>query len=167
MKLFVVFNPKNNDIIALSEDKKAAYMYILQNEMKKYQLSKIKDEKMIDKLFILYEDLIIEEFEDFFMTAREYRQIDKKIKEEHDRINNVIYDLLFMEENYKFSEKEKKVINKTIKILRRNSKKEKFYVLIMVRDFIIDLLGIRNKNIQRLFKSIESLDDEYYTIIIE
>jgi len=167
MKLFVVFDSINDEIVAISEDKKTSYMYLLQNDEKNYQLTKVKDEKMIEKISILYDDLYIEEFEGFYMTHKEYKQIDKKIEEEIDRVKNVLYGLTFMIDNYKFKEKERKAIKKTIKILKKNTVKEKFYVLIMIKDFIIDLLGIRNKSIKKLFESINSMDDEYYYIIID
>ena len=167
MKLYVIFNQLDNNIIALSEDKKISYMYLLQNKNKNYQLSKIKNEKMIEKISIIYDDLFIEEFEDFYMTTKEYKIIYKKIEEEKDRIKTMIEDLLFMINNYNFSLKELKSIKKTINILRKNSKKEKFYLLIMIKDFILNLLGLKNKNIQKLFESIELSDKDYYNIIIK
>ena len=167
MKLYVIFNQLDNNIIALSEDKKISYMYLLQNKNKNYQLSKIKNEKMIEKISIIYDDLFIEEFEDFYMTTKEYKIIYKKIEEEKERIKLMIEDLLFMINNYNFSLKELKSIKKTINILRKNSKKEKFYLLIMIKDFILNLLGLKNKNIQKLFESIELSDKDYYNIIIK
>lgn len=167
MKLYVIFNQLDNNIIALSEDKKISYMYLLQNKNKNYQLSKIKNEKMIEKISIIYDDLFIEEFEDFYMTTKEYKIIYKKIEEEKDRIKTMIEDLLFMISNYNFSLKELKSIKKTVNILRKNSKKEKFYLLIMIKDFILNLLGLKNKNIQKLFESIELSDKDYYNIIIK
>lgn len=166
MKLFVLYNPTDERIIAFSDNKKLIYSYIIQNNFTDYLVSKIKDQNMIDKLIIVEENLLLQEFEGFILTTGEIKVVNKMLSEEKQRLIFTISDLSHMVENYNFSKKERKNIEKTINILKYSTTSERFYIILMIKDFIRQILGIEKTNIKKLFNQINEMDD-YYDIKIK
>jgi hypothetical protein len=167
MKLYVLFNQKNNKIIALSEDKAIIYQYIIQQNFNEdYKISKIKRDNLISKFLILYDELILQKFDEFILTSFEANIINKTIDEEKCKIEDTIDSLSFMIKNYNFSSKDQKVLLNTLKILNKNIKPKRLSILIRLKEFIYSIIYPHGNNIIDVFKDEINAKDNWYFIDI-
>lgn len=162
MKLFILFNIETDDIIAISEDKTEICQYYLQNNFHsdKYKIFKEKDKFKIDYYLIQYEDKYLHELEDHIVTADIYQSLIKYSDEMENRIEDTIKNLSMIHYQCNLSSKEKKSIDKTIKILMNKSSNEKeFNLFINIKKMISKIL--KRKSFKDIIIETYSYKDIY------
>lgn len=164
MKLYVVLD-EENQLVAICEEKKIIKQFIKERN-KNYSFIKIKDNDMINKLLIDFDDLYLE-YDDItnrVFTRIEFKLIKDFILEEKYRIKSLLNSLEFILSNYKLDKKTKSLIKQVNTRLSSLTNKDNFFKAIGVKDFIKNIYF--NKAFVKLYKDISTtLKDKFYIFI--
>lgn len=165
MKLYVLFNEKTGNVVAISEEESYIPRYMMQqNYGNKYSMSTIKKEKIINKYLIVFEEYMLEEIEDYVMTLKERRVVYNILDEETYRLESVISDLKKILSTYEFKKKESIIIKCAIKLLDKISRPSKLMKYLDIKGLIKSLFNNGRKNIVNYFEDTDFItnDDRFY-----
>jgi hypothetical protein len=168
MKLYVLFNSKTDQVKAITEDKEYIYRYIIQNQLSdEFQVTKLKDEKLINKYLIIYENLMLDEQNGFILTYSQRKLINNTNEGELSFIEDTIDSLRRMLKDYNLKDKDYAALYEAILVLSKNSKPKRLSVLLRTKEFILNLLLPKNKGIVDMFNDDEMTKDNMYYIHIK
>lgn len=154
MKLYAIVDKQKNKIIAISEYKKACEEFFIQNNYinGEYSIIKLTDDKKINSLLIVLDDLYLEEFYGYIIRRKDrlnlfyiLERYEKMIVETHDNILDIIssHDL----DKYEYGSLVK--ASDVLKNLYEEDKLNKFKIL---RDYY---------NIPNLSKLLEEFNTDF------
>jgi len=162
MKLYILCNDVDKNIIAISEIKKYIYQYIVQNNYSNsYKVNKIGDERLINKFLLMYDELYLDMIEGIVLTLSERRIIFNSINESKSQIENCIIELTNILNDYSFSTKNSICINKTIRILINSIKPKKINTIFNIKEQLLRLFNYKRNNVSNLFEEYNELRDRY------
>lgn len=127
MKLFILKDLLNN-VIAISESKYMMTTFCLQIDFDpiKNIVEKITDTKKINKYLTRYDDLYLIEYENFVIREKDYKIFDELVHIEYERVKSVILSLQEIANNYNLTSKDQSLLNQSIEILSKKSKRKTF-----------------------------------------
>jgi len=161
MKLHVLFDSKSSNVVAMAEEKDYVLRYILQNNFNEdYKISSIKKKSLVEKYLIVYEEFLLDEYEELVLTTLERRIVNNTMGEEQARIENTIDELMKMVAEYNFSSKDSAKLKEAIKVLEKNSKPKRLSILLNIKEFIFTLFSPSGKNIIDYFKQQFGIQEE-------
>jgi hypothetical protein len=167
MKIYVLFNERNDKVIALSEDKSLVYRYVIQqNFSSEYKISKIKKDDLVNRFLIIYDDLILQDYDEFVLTSFESRIINRTVDEEKARLEDAIECLVTMVKDYNFSSGDQKVLLEAIKVLNKNKKPKRLGILICIKEFIYSIIHPQGNSIIEALREEICAKENHYIIHI-
>lgn len=158
MKLYILINTISNEILAITEFKYHIYSFYLQNEYSndEYKIVKLTDKNKINNYLILLDDLYLIEFYNFFIRVKDKTIIMNMINDNISKLTETIEYLEHILSDFNVSNKESINIDKTISILKKNSKSSNIIDFIDIKNIIRDYY-----NIPSLQKTLTELQNRF------
>lgn len=125
MKLYIIQNISNNDIIAISEYKFHIYSFYIQNNynINKYKIFTITDDKKINNYLILFHDYYLIEYYDFIIRTKDKIIFDNYLYSNELKLYETENYLSYISDNTDIPKKERDILLKASKILSKNRRK--------------------------------------------
>lgn len=159
MELYLLINTTNKNVVAMSQDINYIYRYIKQNNFNKntYVIDTITKKKKIYNKLLLYEDSLLEECEGYILTNKESSYINSIFEEDKYNLLNIVTQLSVFTKEYNFTNKEKHILKKAIKILKYNSKPKRINTLMNVKESILTLFKFSRNSIIDHFTEFKNI----------
>lgn len=139
MKVFIIYNNKSNTVMAITEDKKLAEIYVDQNNWKndQYQIVKIVGDTA-NRCLIDYDELYLEFDDDIdkVLTQAESEIIGRILQEEQSRIDDTLKDIHHYLTNYQLKPKERTVLEEANDTLQKLKKKKHIRRAVNINTFV-------------------------------